>query len=209
MHPFADDFFRLAHDDRTGRPRLHKMATGLGLAAALLGELAWLGKITVQDGSLHVVDSSPPDDALAHALLAQVLAEPQHQGARIWLEYFGREAHDQVARRLWQAGYVRKDVSRRLLRQSVTWVPTDVNVAYHPWWRLTTHLDGQKPMDDGDAFLAGLAAVTGLDKELLLDAPASARRALERLVTGAWPPFRELLVHTEAAVGDAVLHYRA
>jgi len=64
-------------------------------------------------------------------------------------------------------------------------------------------------MDHGDAFLAGLAAVTGLDKELLVDAPPSARRSLERLVTNAWPPVRELLVHTEAAVGDAVLHYRA
>jgi hypothetical protein len=157
-----------------------------------MGELVWLGKIAVQDGSVHTVDTSPPDDALAHALLAQLLAEPQHRAVRIW-----------------QAGHVRKDVSRRLLRQSVTWVPTDVNVAYHPWWRLTTHLDGQRPMDHGDAFLAGLALVTGLDKELLLDAPPAARRTLERLVADAWPPFRELLVHTEAAVGDAVLHYRA
>jgi hypothetical protein len=209
VHPFADDFFRLAHDDGTGRPRLNRVATGLGLAAALLGELTWLGKITVQDGSLYLIDSSPPDDALAHALLAQVLAEPQHREVRIWLEFFSREAQDQVARRLWQAGHVRKEVSRRLLRQSVTWVPTDVNVAYHPWWRLTTHLHGQKPMDHGDAFLAGLAAVTGLDRELLLDAPPSARRALESLVTAVWPPLRELLMHTEAAVGDAVLHYRA
>lgn len=209
MHPFADDFFRLAHDNSTGRPRLHRGATGLGLAAALLGELAWLGKITVRDGSLHVVDGSPPDDALAHALLAQVLAEPRHREVRTWLAFFSREAHDQVARRLWQAGHVRKDVSRRLLRQSVTWVPTDVNVAYHPWWRLTTYLHGRKPTDHGDAFLAGLAVATGLDRDLLLDTPPPARSALEHLVTAVWAPLRELLVHTEAAVGDAVLHYRA
>lgn len=110
---------------------------------------------------------------------------------------------------MWRAGHVRKEVARRLLRQTVTWVPTDVNAAYLPWWRLTTNLRAEKPMDHGDAFLAGLAAATGLGPDLLRDAPPSARRYLESLATALWQPLRELLLHTQAAVGDAVLHYRA
>ena len=40
----ADQFFLIAHEDRTGRSRLHPRATGLGLAAALLGELMLTGR---------------------------------------------------------------------------------------------------------------------------------------------------------------------
>jgi UPF0755 protein len=35
----ADQFYLIAHEDRTGRSRLHPRATGIGLAASLLGEL--------------------------------------------------------------------------------------------------------------------------------------------------------------------------
>ena len=48
----ADDFWRLAHHDVSGKPRLNGRAAGLGLAAALLGELMWAGKITARDGRL-------------------------------------------------------------------------------------------------------------------------------------------------------------
>jgi hypothetical protein len=33
----ADQFYLIAHEDRTGRSRLHPRATGIGLAASLLG----------------------------------------------------------------------------------------------------------------------------------------------------------------------------
>jgi|GEM_PF-2614382 len=55
----ADDFWRLAHHDVTGKPRLNERAAGLGLAAALLGELLWIGKINIRDGRLWVADNTP------------------------------------------------------------------------------------------------------------------------------------------------------
>ena len=43
----ADQFYLIAHEDRTGRSRLHPRATGLGLAAGLVGELLLLDRVRV------------------------------------------------------------------------------------------------------------------------------------------------------------------
>lgn len=208
MYPLADEFFRLAHHDSTGKLRLNPRATGLGLAAALLAELVWPAKITVRDGLLCVADRRSPNDALAHGVLDQLAAQRHQQDVRTWLEALSQDAYEQVAHRLWRAGHVRQETSRRLWRHNVTWTPTDINTAYLPWWRLSTQLRNGTPMGHRDAFLAGLAVATGLDTSLLDDAPAAARVYLHRLVASAWPPLRELLLHTQAAVGDAVLTYR-
>src|SRR5207247_5419662 len=84
----ADDLFFVMHDDRTGRPRLHPRAVGLGLAGALLGELMLFARLSIQDGMLTVVDDRPPRDAVILTLLDQVLAERQPDGVRTWLAFF-------------------------------------------------------------------------------------------------------------------------
>ena len=48
----ADQFYLIAHEDRTGRSRLHPRATGIGLAAALLGELILDNKLRIFAGDL-------------------------------------------------------------------------------------------------------------------------------------------------------------
>ncbi|MBT8225031.1 MAG: hypothetical protein HKP61_04585 [Dactylosporangium sp.] len=83
----ADEFFRLAHHDTTGRPLLHPRATSLGLAAALLGELLHTRKVFVQERQVYPLDRTPPDDALAHATLDQLIVQPRHTAVRIWLEF--------------------------------------------------------------------------------------------------------------------------
>lgn len=208
MYPLADEFFRLAHNDVTGKPRLNAGAAGLGLAAALLGELMFARRITLQRGMLEVLDPSPPQDAVAHAILDQLIAQPQHLGVRIWLDFLSRGAYEEVAKRLWRAGHVRPETSRRLLRQVVTWVPADVNTAAWPWARLSHSLHRQEPLDQPDVFLVGLAAATGLDEDLLKGGPPAAPPYLRRLLATASAPLHELLAYTQAAVGDAVLSYR-
>jgi hypothetical protein len=205
----ADDFWRLAHHDVSGKPRLNGRAAGLGLAAALVAELMWAGKINARDGRLWVMDKSPPSDALAHTILDQLVAQPQHNTIRIWLDFLSHDASEQVAQRLWRAGHVRRETSRRLLRPNgVRWVPVDCNTAHWPTARLSTHLRNRTPMNHADAFLAGLATATGLDEHLLQDAPASTHEYLLHLIATAAPPLHELLVHTHAAVGESVLSYR-
>jgi hypothetical protein len=209
VYPLADEFFRLAHNDVTGKPRLHATATGLGLAAALLGELMATRSIDLRDGLIRILDRSPPQDSLAHATLDQLVAQSQHQEVRVWLDFLSRDACEGVAQRLWRAGHVRQETSRRFLRQVVTWVPADVNAAAWPWARLSHGLHHREPLEQSDVFLIGLAAATGLDEDLLEGGPSATPTYLRRLAASAPAAQQELFAYTHAAVGDAVLNYRA
>jgi DNA-binding ferritin-like protein len=96
----ADDLFTVAHDDRTGRPRVGPRVLGLGLAAALLGELIFFQNLAVEDGAVYVISREPPRDSLAHATLTQLLTQQQHREVRTWLAFLAETAVDLVAERI-------------------------------------------------------------------------------------------------------------
>jgi hypothetical protein len=205
----ADDFFRLAHHDVTGRLRLHARAVEIGLAAALLGELISDRRVEVRNGVLVVVDRTPPTDAVAHAVLDTLVMEAERHTVRNWLAFLSQDARRQVAERLLRAGQLQRVTSRRLLRPSQTvYVPTDMNKAAWPWLSLSMRLRQEQPFDYESACLAGLTLATGLDKFVLEGAPPRASEYLRHIEAGLWPPIRELFAHTKAAIGDAVLAHR-
>src|SRR3954452_15551417 len=88
----ADQFFLIAHEDRTGRSRLHPRATGLGLAGALLGELMVSDGVRAYEGDLYVVSREPTGDPLSHDLLDLLIAQPQHRELRTWLAFLAQDA---------------------------------------------------------------------------------------------------------------------
>jgi hypothetical protein len=204
----ADEFFRIAHQDRTGRPRLHPRAVGLGLAAGLLAELAIQGRIDLRgDGLLSVIRADPPPDALAHTTLDQLRGQPQHRDVRTWLAFLEGGAADAVGQRLVRAGYVRAVEHRRLWSSRVVYVPVDLNHAAWPEVRLARLLTMSGRLDEADATLAGLVSVTGLTRHVLWD-PATHDAGLHhlaRVVARLRPTLHHLIAYTEAAVGDAVL----
>jgi len=209
VHPPADEFFRLAHHEITGRTRLSPQATGFGLAAAMLAELMAVGSISLRRSTLRILDPAPPRDVLQHTTLDHLRAHPEHDGVRIWLDYLRHHSYEDVAHRMERGGHVRKEASRRLLRQVVTWVPTDSNAAAWPWARLSGSLFRHEPVDATDCLLLGLAVATGLDEELLDGRPAATRRYLDSLLAAMPAQLQELLAHTHTAIGDAVLSYRS
>jgi hypothetical protein len=202
----ADDLFRLAHSDTTGRPRLHPRAAGVGLAAALLAELMLASRITVQHGSLAVLDRRPPEDALAHTVLEQLVAEPAHRAVRTWLDFFGQTAVDAVGERLYRAGHVTRVVSR--WRRAVSYPPTDMSEAAWPEARLRMQLTRRDRWTWPDIVLAGLVGATGLARQVLWDAEPAVRQYHAEVVGWLPPRLAELVAQTEAAVGDAVLSHR-
>jgi hypothetical protein len=205
----ADEFFWLAHSDRTGRPLLHDRAAGVGLAAALVAELVFSGHVVVWDGHLHIRDRMAPRDVLAHSILEQVIGEARHgHSVGTWLSFLAQDAYRQVGERLWRAGQVRQLPSRRLLSRAVVYVPVDVNVAAWPTARLATRLSQQLPQDPFDVFLTGLVVATELHGQVLLDAPPDSHEHVRRVAASNPPQVRELLHHTEAAIGNAVLSHR-
>lgn len=204
--PFlADDLFRLAHHDTTGRPLLHASVAGLGLAAALLAELAFTDTIVIERDQVVIVGRRPPSDALAHTVLDQLAGETTAHTVRTWLAFLSQTSYEQVASRLLRSGHVRAETSRRLLTKTTTFVPTDANVAAWPWARLCTRLRNAQPLDAFDVVLAGLVLATDLHRHVLDGVGGPVVTSLRQLIDTTPPSMRLLLHHTEAAVGDAVL----
>jgi hypothetical protein len=203
----ADELFCIAHDDRTGRCRLRARVLGLGLAAGLLGELALFDRVSVHDGGVHVVRRDPPPDAVAHATLALLLAQPQHRDVRTWLAFLAETAVGSVAHRLTVGGAGRREEQRRLGRTRISHTPTDANAVVWRSMRLARVLTSPAPMSVPDMVLAGLVAVVGL-AEVVLWQPQLREAGRARITAEVgrldWSLYH-LLASTEAALGDAVL----
>jgi hypothetical protein len=206
----ADEFFQITHDDAWGTPRLAERTCGLALAASLLAELIFYRRLITDAGRVRVVPGPTPVDVLSHAVLQQIIDEPEHDSLPVRLESLSRDAYLNVAHRLWQAGKVDQKVSRTMLvgPRTVTWVP--VNTAQAGWtqMRLTQLLHRGDPLDHIDRFLLALATVTGLRPLLLDGATRNAHAYLDAVVAAPHPALRELLDNTKAAVGHAVLSHR-
>jgi hypothetical protein len=197
--------FRLAHSDSTGSPLLDPHVAGLGLSAALLGELLLMEHVTVQSGRVVVVDRTAPSDVLAHTVLDQLVSEREDHPVRTWLAYLGRNAHEAVAGRLERAGHLRVEKSRRILTRTVRYVPTDMNTAAWPWARLARLLRRGGQLNDFDTLLGGLAVATDLHRVMLIGEVDAFAATLRTLMAEAASPIRELVAHTRAAAGDAVI----
>jgi hypothetical protein len=203
----ADDFYFTAHDHITGKRHLSEGATGLGLAASLLGELVMFERITLDRANIRVVNRVPPEDALAYTILEHLVAEPSVTTAKEWLLYLRQDAEDQVGQRLLRAGHVRRMQSRKLLRSTFQYVPVDLNTFLWPATRLEMALRRREQVELQDLFLAGLINVTDLHRLVIQGIPPSTT-SLNQLLPVLPPALRELLVITDAVYGDAVLTHR-
>ncbi|MCX4385536.1 GPP34 family phosphoprotein [Micromonospora peucetia] len=201
----ADEFFLITHNDSRGKAKLHPTATGLGLAGGLLGELVLHGHVAVSSGLVTVVDRRPPGDALAHTVLDQLVGEAQQHSVRTWLSFLAQTATASVRERLVRAGVLRRQETRRLLRTTVSYPPIDLNAVAWPATRLRALLDRPAPPSVPDGLLLGLVVAVGLSREVLWSAGPRAHHRLNVLIPALPPPLRELVAHTEAAVGAAVL----
>lgn len=204
----ADDYFLLAHDDRSGKAVISPKSLELGLAGAMIAELILEQRLLVEGAHLRVLRTDPPRDALAHTILATMIAEPEHRQVRTWLAYLGQTAVDSVGQRLVRVGVAQQVQSRRLLKLVTRYIATDVNLAAGRVVRLRHLLTGLEAMHVADGTLAGLAAVTGLTGRVMWDGDPAGLERLRRAVAELPPPLRHLIVQVEAAVGDAVLSQR-
>jgi hypothetical protein len=209
LRAVADQFFWLAHDD-WGRTRLAQRPVALGLSAALLGELVFGEQVWIKDGHLSVRAGRTPSDALAHTVLDQIAAQPAVTDVRTWLLFVARTAQQDVLRRLWRAGWVRMEQSRRVWRRRSTtkWVPTDINVAATAEALLSTRLRRMQPLAPQEMFLTALCRATGLDQVLLDGAPGEVHDYAAHVSAVLWPPARELADGCSTAVADAILSAR-
>ncbi|GIE94948.1 GOLPH3/VPS74 family protein [Paractinoplanes rishiriensis] len=209
--PLADDLFLTAHDTVKGKSLLTPATLGLGLSAALIGELVFWRRLDLVDGKLALIDDRPTGDPATTAVLDQLLREGHHRAVRDWIAFLATGiATDLVERRLSRAGLVQRQEKRGLLSSKVSFVPTDSMVAGWPATRIRTFINRDELLDIPDLVLAGLILATGLDQHVFLTLDARGRGQLFDQFRRRLPAMlQELVAHAEAAVGDAVMARRA
>jgi hypothetical protein len=208
----ADDFFLMVNDDMSRHPRLPERIFGLGLAGALLCELAVLRAVAVDGEGLAVTDKfDPPTSPLAYEVLREVRSE-RRLPVRDWLNYLAAEAPDRVGERMAAEALVYRKASRlKFLGVADRWMPMDPTTAEFPAIDVKLKVYNGKA-DIHHLVLFGLARATGLRHPSLfevqsrLEDPAALEHTLEPLDSS--PPLRQLLAHTEAAVASAVTSQR-
>jgi hypothetical protein len=209
--PLADDLYLAAHDAPRGRCLLTPATLGLGLAAALLGELVLWRRLDLRDNQLTVLDDRPTAEPATSAVLQQLLRESHHRRVRDWISFLATGvAADLVERRLARAGLVRRVEKRGLLGVKVRFVPTDPATAAWPGTRIRIAATRGELLDSPDLVLTGLVLVTGLDQHVLVTLDTHERDYLFDQLRRRMPAMLQHLVgHAEAAVGDAVMARRA
>jgi hypothetical protein len=209
--PLADDLFLAAHDTSRGKSLLSPATLGLGLAAALLGELILWRRMDLRDGRIAVVDDRPTTDPATTAVLEQIMKEAQHRQVRDWIAFLATGvATDLVARRLVRTGLVQRQERRGLLGTKVAFVPVDSSTAGWPGSRVRVAIGRGELLDVPDLMLTGLILATGLDQHVFVTLDARDRGQMFDQLRRRLPAMlQELVGHAEAAVGDAVMARRA
>lgn len=186
--------------------RLHPRLTGLGLAGAILGELMLAERITLDSSAgqarIAVINAARVADPVGQAALNHILAEPSHT-LQVWLQFLARTAHADVAARMTEAGLLNPPSGRLLTRRQQA--PVDPNTALWPAGRLNLAIQRGQWLDTRDALLLGLIVVTTVARIVLWEPGA---KHVSASIAALPPPFSELIAHTKAAIGDAVLSRR-
>lgn len=209
--PLADDLFLTAHDTVKGKSLLTPATLGLGLAAALIGELVLWRRLDIVDGKIQLIDDRPTGDPATTAVLDQLLREGHHRAVRDWIAFLATGiAIDLTERRLTRAGLLLRQEKRGLLGSKVSYVPADSMIAGWPATRIRTFIGRNELLDIPDLVLAGLILATGLDQHVFITLDARSRERLFDQLRRRMPAMlQELVGHAEAAVGDAVMARRA
>ncbi|MFE9191463.1 GPP34 family phosphoprotein [Micromonospora sp. NPDC007208] len=183
----AEELLLLAYDDTTGKATMPRISLDLGMAAAVLVELALAGRIAYADGSLTVIDPTPTGEPFSDDVLSRMAADTPHTPAS-WVQRLRHRLRDRILADLCRQGVVRDIDETELGFIHVHRYPVvDTSVEAETRQRLAEALTGAAAPDERTAALATLVVVLRMESALGVsgEAAADARRRLEEIATGA------------------------
>ncbi|KXK59597.1 hypothetical protein AWW66_23305 [Micromonospora rosaria] len=165
----AEELLLLAYDDETGRATMPRISLDLGMAAAVLVELALAGRIAYADGNLAVTDPTPTGEPIVDGVLDRMAAEAPHSPAS-WVQRLRHGLRDRILGDLVGRGVVR-DVEETELGFIVVhrYPMVDPTVEQDTRRRLAEALTGGPAPDERTAALATLVAAVRMEPALGLD----------------------------------------
>ncbi|MFF0229966.1 GPP34 family phosphoprotein [Micromonospora sp. NPDC005254] len=183
----AEELLLLAYDDSTGKATMPRISLDLGMAAAVLVELALAGRIAYADGNLTVVDPTPTGEPVTDEVLGRIAADTPHTPAS-WVQRLRHGLRDRILGDLCAQGVVQDVDETELGFIHVHRYPVvDASVEADTRQRLTEALTGAAAPDERTAALATLVVVLRMESALGMSGEdvADARRRLQEIATGA------------------------
>ncbi|HEX7744789.1 MAG TPA: GPP34 family phosphoprotein [Micromonosporaceae bacterium] len=183
----AEELLLLGYDDETGKATTSRIGLDLGMAAAVLVELALAGRIAYSDGTIVVVDPAPTGEPIADEVLGRIAADSPHSPSS-WVQRLRHGLRGRVLADLVARGVVRQVDETELGFIHVHRYPVaDGSVEADCRHRLAQALTGEALPDERTAALATLVGAVRMEPTLGLDGPAvdEAHRRLEEIASGA------------------------
>jgi len=175
----AEELLLIALDDETGSVmHLPPLSLELGLAAALVGELAMEGRIDTDLNRLFVTSKVATNDPILDETLADIVTETKELPTEAWLRRIAEEGpvlRERITQRLVDRG-VLQSVEKRLLWVFRTRVypPTSGIEESEVKSRIMTLLNNDDIPSARDALLVGVLRATGMF-DVLLSTPEHER----------------------------------
>jgi hypothetical protein len=179
----AEELLLLAYDDESGKATGSRIGLDLGMAAAVLVELALAGRIAYSDDSLVVVDPAPIGDSIADEVLARMAADTPHTPGS-WVQRLRHQLRDRILADLCGRGVIRDVDETALGFIHVHRYPVvDATVEAEARVRLAGALTGEREPDERTAALAALVVAIRMEPRLGLSGAAAldAHRRLEEI----------------------------
>ena len=183
----AEELLLLAYDDESGRAASSQIGLDLGMAAAVLVELALAGRIAYAGGTIVVTNPAPTGEPISDAVLARVAADTPHT-PESWMQRLRHGLRDRVLADLCARGVVQDIDETALGFIHLHRYPTlDPTVEAEVRERLGRALTGDEPPDERTAALATLVAAARMEPTLGLTGADldAARLRLDLIAQGA------------------------
>ena len=178
--PLAEELLLLAYDDQTGKATGSRIGLDLGMAAAVLVDLALAGRIAYVNGYLTVNDPTPIGEPIADAVLARAAEDEPHTPAQ-WVQRLRHRLRTRVLEDLVSRGVVRDvDETQMGVIHVHRYPTTDKAYETEIRSRLAAALTSDAAPDERTAALATLLTAIRMEPALRLP-PAETARAHQRL----------------------------
>jgi hypothetical protein len=201
----CESLFFLGHDPFTGKVRIRGDILDIGLSAAILADLLFDERITLDHGTVVLISRYATGEPISDRMLARIIAETEQHGIRDWVEHLADGIFDTVVENLTVRELVTPKEKRGMFRHSLHYQPADLRVASGPRATIRSAMLGTTRCDLPTATLALLAWTVGLDD---ICQPELSRKQtmdwVDRVKGVLVQPFNWLISGTDSAVAAAV-----
>ncbi|GLW97956.1 GPP34 family phosphoprotein [Microtetraspora sp. NBRC 16547] len=208
--PLYQDLYLIAHDP-TGKPLIHQASLGIGLAGAVLLDLALSGRLDITQGRLSVYDRNPIGDSVADSLIPVILQDRDNRDTRFWIRKVAEDIYDRACGGLVAAGVLTRVTKRRMGMMTQTrYQPVDAAPVVRARSGVRQAVEAWEHPDARSAALCGLVGVLRLEAALHLSQPSGQIVGRLRSIAREHPrPVNDVIGVVEALISEnAVATYR-